>query len=227
MVRSQDDLFGASEGDHYFQRNQAAYNAFNPSQDPPLRLLDLYQVNPKSVLEVGCSSGFRLAAIAERHGARVVGCEPSAEAITAGRLRYPRVEFVQGRASALPFDGPFDLIIVNYVFHWVDRSTLLRSVAEVDRVLEDGGFLVLGDFAPMNRHRRPYHHLPGESVFTYKQDYAAVFLASGLYYPVGMLTGTHSDGALRLRVPEDDRGGHWLLRKTLDENYVERSLTRS
>jgi len=225
VQRSQDDLFAASEGNRYFLRNQEAYNAFNPGQDPPIRLLELYQVRPKNALEVGCSSGFRLAAIAERYGARVVGCEPSAEAIAAGRQRYPKVEFIQARASALPLDGPFDLVIVNYVFHWIDRSTLLRSVAEVDRVVADGGFLLLGDFAPVNRHKRPYHHLPGESVFTYKQDYAGVFLASGLYYPVGMLIGDHSTGDLQSCVPEDDRAGHWLMRKTLGENYVERTLT--
>jgi hypothetical protein len=100
----------------------------------------------------------------------------------------------------------------------------LRSVAEIDRVLGEGGLLLVGDFAPSNRLRVRYHHLPESAVYTYKQDYAAVFLASGLYQPVGLLTGDHAGPGRGVGVSENDRIGTWLLRKAPQETYVERLL---
>ena len=42
---------------------------------------------------------------------------------------------------------------------------MLRSVAEIDRVLPDGGFLLIGDFYPSLPQRVRYHHLPDQDVF--------------------------------------------------------------
>ena len=117
----------------------------------------------------------------------------------------------------------FDLVIINFVFNWIDRSNLLRSVAEIDRLLVDGGFLIIGDFLPSNLTKVRYHHLPEKEVYTYKQNYAATFLASGLYHPVSLLTSHHTSRALNAEATEDQRAGAWLLRKMVREQYVERS----
>jgi SAM-dependent methyltransferase len=213
MANTQGEIFLEFEGDHWFERNRGALSAFDPTEDLPLRVLELYRLNPRRVLEVGASNGFRLAAIGERYGAQTVAVEPSEEAIRDGRQRYPQVEFVRGRADATGLQQPFDLVIVNFVFHWVDRALLLRSVAEVDCLLVDGGFLVIGDFYPMIRARVPYHHLPGHGVFTYKQDYAAIFLASGLYRPLCLLTGHHARKGPSLVEDDRDTIACHLLRK--------------
>lgn len=110
---------------------------------------------------------------------------------------------------------------MNYVLHWIDRRNLIRSIAEVDRLVVDGGFLIIGDFFPANATRVPYHHHPGHGVYTYKQDYAAVFLASRLYKTIGLLTGEHASHTLHANVSEHDCIGAWLLRKTIQEVYVE------
>lgn len=190
----------------------------------------LYGLRPRRVLEVGAANGVRLAAIAEACGADVVALEPSKAAIADGRARFPGVEFVRGSAHAIPLDEPFDLVIVNFVFHWIDRRSLLRSVAEVDRLLAEGGFLILGDFLPSNLVKVPYHHLPGGDVHTYKQSYAATFVGSGLYHAVCLLTDAHAPrqdraaSSLTADAPEHERIGAWLLRKALDEHYVEVEL---
>jgi SAM-dependent methyltransferase len=172
------------------------------------------------VLEVGAANGFRLAMLAERYGARAVGVEASAAAIADGSERYPAVELRRGATGALPVDEMFELVIVNFVFHWVDRSSLLASVAEIDRALADGGCLVLGDFLPGNRLRRSYHHRPEAGLWTFKQDYAAPFLASGLYQPLALLAGGHGSAELRVSATEDERVGTWLLRKQLTDLYM-------
>lgn len=225
MPSNQDQIFAAFEGDNWFKRNRDALEQFNPETDLPLKLMSLYQLRPCKVLEVGAANGFRLAVVSERYGSKVVAIEPSLEAIRDGKARFPSIEFVRGEAYELPLQGLFDLIIINFVFHWIDRTHLLRSVAEIDRLLGDGGFLIIGDFFPSNLVKVEYHHLSQQEIYTYKQNYAATFLASGLYHQVGLITANHSSRTLTGDVEEDERIGVWLLKKNFREHYVKRPLT--
>jgi SAM-dependent methyltransferase len=224
MQSNQDQVFAASEGDKWFFRNQHTLERFDPDTDFLLKLMDLYQLRPRRTLEVGSANGFRLAAIAERHGSKVIGVDPSSEAILHGKASFPTVEFVVGTAASIPLQECFDLIIVNSVFHWIDRTNLLRSIAEIDRLLINGGCLLLGDFLPSNLVKVRYHHLTDREIYTYKQSYAATFLASGLYHPLALLTWDHASRSLAADASEDDRFGAWLLRKSLNDLYVERSF---
>lgn len=221
MRSSQEQIFAAFEGDQWFKRNKDGLERFDPAADFSLKVMELYRLHPRRVLEVGAASGFRLAAISQRYGARVVAVEPSVEATLHGKTSFPGVEFVRGQAYAIPLQASFDLIIINFVFHWIDRTHLLRSVAEIDRLLVDGGFLIIGDFYPANLTKVRYHHLAEQELYTYKQNYAATFLASGLYHPVGLITADHSSKAPMGEVGEAERVGVWLLRKALMEHYVE------
>jgi SAM-dependent methyltransferase len=217
----QDKIFLQSEGDRWFARNCDALSAFDADADLSLRLMKLYGLRPGSVLEIGAASGFRLAAIQRRTGARCVAVEPSAEAIRTGKGNFPSVNFVRGTADAVPLDECYDLVIVNFVFHWIDRLTLLKSVAEVDRLVREGGFLIVGDFQPANRMRVPYHHLKDADVYTYKQDYSELFRSSGLYHPIGLLTAHHASKRLDAAVDENERIGAWLLRKEMRSHYLQ------
>lgn len=220
----QDEVFIRSESDRWFERNQSALDGFDASGDLPLRILDLYDLRPESVIEIGAANGFRLAAIHARTGADVVAVEPSAEATRDGKAKFPCVRFVRATASAVPIGQSFGLVIVNFVFHWIDRSSLLRVVAEVDRLVQDNGYLLIGDFHPSNQLQVRYHHLKAEELFTYKQNYAATFLASGLYHPVALLTGHHAVKTPQAAVAEGDRIGTWLLRKTSCGHYVKAEI---
>jgi SAM-dependent methyltransferase len=221
---SQDGVFAASEGDRWFRRNRAYLESIDLSKDGPLRLIDLYGLTPKRVLEIGAANGWRLAAIAQRLGCKVVAQEPSHAAVAHGRMAHPEVEFIEGTASKIDLQDAFDLIIINSVLHWVDRSTLFATLAEIDRLLADGGHLIIGDFYPTNRLRVRYHHLADDEIYTYKQDYSAMFLASGLYRPVALLTFDHSTRDLQADVGEDERFSTCLLRKATRELYTERGL---
>jgi SAM-dependent methyltransferase len=210
-----------SEGDRWFERNQMALNSFDAAADLPLRLIELYKLRPERVVEIGAANGFRLAAIRSRTGADVVAVEPSERAILNGKASFPFVAFIRGAASSVPLRESFDLVIVNFVFHWIDRANLLRSVAEVDRLVQDGGFLIIGDFYPANFLQVPYHHLNNADLRTYKQNYAATFIASGLYHSVCLLTGDHAGKELDGKAGEDERIGAWLIRKGLQGHYIE------
>ena len=218
---SQDDLFGTFEGNNWFQRNRRVLEHLDSDADLPCRLIEMYALRPKKVLEVGAANGYRLATIGDRYGATTVAVEPSSQAIGDGQSRFPGVRFIRGLAHQVPLAESFDMVIVNFVFHWIDRCNLLTTVAEIDRLLCDGGFLIIGDFLPSNFVRTRYQHIVDADVYTYKQDYASIFQASGLYRVVSLLTGDHSSKALNSEVGEQERIGTWLLRKASGEHYIE------
>jgi len=87
MMRNavQDQIFATFEGDRCFERNKDALERFDPEADFPLKLMQLYRLRPRNVLEVGAANGYRLAAISERYDARVVAIEPSVGAILDGK----------------------------------------------------------------------------------------------------------------------------------------------
>ena len=66
----------------------------------------------------------------------------------------------------------------------MDRSRLFAAIERIDRELKTGGHLIIYDFWPEAPCRRSYHHLPEANVYTWKQDYSALFLASGLYQEI-------------------------------------------
>lgn len=219
----QDEVFWTTEGDKWFRRNRNSL--VDPSrldQDFVLQMLEQLPVRPQNVVEIGASNGYRLAEIQHRYGSRCLAIEPSEEAITDGRQAYPNVEFRRGLAHDLPInsDEAFDVVIVNFVFHWIDRALLMRSVAEVDRVVQEGGYLILGDFLPDFPTRVRYHHLQDQDMYTFKQDYAAIFTDSNIYSTLLYLTYDHEHTKLIPVTNSMIRCVLTCLQKTLDDRYV-------
>lgn len=221
----QKEIFKKQEADQWYLRNKEYLeNEQSVGRDIPLRLIAEYKLTPKKVLEVGAADGFRLAALAKGYKAACTALEPSAQAIAAGKKKYPAVTFVKGTAEALPFkDGAFDLVIINFVLHWLDRIDLLCTVSELDRVLRDGGHLLIGDFYPDHPGKFAYKHVQS-GVYTFTQRYPNIFLASGLYALLGIVTADQRTKAPAPDVPSDRRIGFALLRKSLEGMYEERSL---
>ena len=90
------------------------------------------------VLDVGCGTGRNLPLFDT--GVRVVGLDPTRDALLAARRRPPAVPLVQGDAQALPFrTGAFDTVVSGLVFCSVPDPA--RGLAEVKRVLRSGGTL--------------------------------------------------------------------------------------
>ncbi|GAA5159283.1 class I SAM-dependent methyltransferase [Viridibacterium curvum] len=224
MLTTQDDVFGKSEGDAWFQRNVACLS----DVDHPDRMLDILsrldeREGINSVCEVGCAHGWRLARLPEAlpNVQRRAGFDLSAAAIEDGMRRCPELELRVGGASAPPFHEQFDLVIVNFVLHWVDRSLLLKTLAAVDDLVAPGGWLAVGDFLPDSPCRRRYHHRPDVELYTYKQDYSAAFTATGLYREVSRSVHHHADTGHGLQAADaGDRAVCVLLHKPV-QAYAE------
>ena len=215
---SQDTLFRQGESDRYFERNQEALSAEGLDQrDPVLQVLAAAGVRPASALEVGAANGFRLEALRRRSGCRATAVEPSGAAVANGRRQFPQVRYVQALAHELnDFGaGEFDLVIASFVLHWVERGRLFETAAALDRVLADGGSLVISDFFPDRPERVRYHHRPDADIWTYKQDYAAFWAASALYRVQDRRVYDYRTHELSDTAPPEQRFVVTLLRKDL------------
>ena len=221
---SQDNVFLNSEGDNWFKRNM---NGLEGAQDHDfvINLIQLYNITPKNVLEIGASNGWRLNEINRIYDCNCIAVEPSELAIEAGKEKYPDIEFHRAVANELPFDNDrkFDLVIINFVFHWIGREQLFKSVSEIDRVISDSGFLIIGDFMPDSPNKVKYHHIKDEGVWTYKQDYTRLFTSSNIYKLIGSMTGHHETKKYDPLVDDKSRMAVTLLKKDY-ASYPEQKL---
>lgn len=97
----------------------------------------------RTLLDLGCHSGWLTDQLRIWTGAEVSGIDFSDRAIAYGRRRYPAVLFRLGDlADGLPFpDATFDLVTSFDVFeHLTDTPAALR---EALRVLKPGGYVLL------------------------------------------------------------------------------------
>lgn len=126
----------------------------------------------------------------------------------------------------LPYeDAKFDLVFVNFVFYTLPREYLLRTVSEIDRVLKDGGTLVIGDFFPDKPHARSEKHSLGE--FTYKQYYFEAFTSSNLYHLRERMTYKFGDPCTEIQYiagGDDNMCAIYVLAKSLFERYPFRNI---
>ncbi len=189
----QDQQYLTHEGDDFFRRNFAGRDlpVLRPNKTTILDEINASGIRYSRVLEYGCNYGdllayFRCEGLAEE----CRGVEASGAAVEFGRARYgEKVTFVQGTIADNDINtddslvGRFDLVIVDDVFSWVSRETLLHSAANIDNVLADGGHLFIRDFYPDKRVKNLNHHVADGSVYNYKVpgSHAGLFMATGMY----------------------------------------------
>ena len=190
---TQDMIFQNGEGDRWYERNK---EKLTPKDDFVCCMIENLGVQPHRIVEVGCSNGYRLEYLRKKYHAVCYGYDISCEAIEAGHESFPKIHLEQKALHEISSDETFDLVICNFVLHWVDRSRLIQSMGGIDALVHVGGTLVLGDFNPDYQQKRKYHHLPNEDVYTYKQDYAAFFKATGLYREIAFFTYNHDEHIL-------------------------------
>ena len=209
-MEKQSDVWLETEGNNWFARNGEFLGKKN---DIASSILDIYGIKPRRALEIGCANGFRLAALNERFGTAVTGVDPSVKALEDGKKKYPNVRLMRGMAESFVLEEKFDLVIVNFVFHWVGRDVLLKAAANADGCVEDGGFLLIGDFGTENFLRRSYHHVKDGGMYTYKQRYQDMFISSGSYREIARLTFNHDRYELSADTDSSNIGTICLLRK--------------
>lgn len=143
-----DERYFADLASRYRRRNRFARtrirNVF--SLLPPL--------DGRRVVDLGCGMGTFTIETA-RDGARSVGIDPAAAAVDAAS-RVARAEgvgasFIRADAAALPLEADCaDVVLAADLIEHLDDVTLARILAEVRRVLREGGRLVI--YTPSRTH---------------------------------------------------------------------------
>ncbi|HWS68411.1 MAG TPA: class I SAM-dependent methyltransferase [Steroidobacteraceae bacterium] len=170
----QRDVFLNSEGDAWLRRNESAPGSRDWQTDPICRkLAELSLDGARNVLEIGCADGARLQYLAQKHGHRVAGVDPSEEAVS--RAMQSGIRAIRATADSLPFDcGEFDVVIFGFCLYLCDDVDLFKIALEADRVLADPGWLLILDFEARAPLYKPYHHLNG--IRSRKMDNKSMFL---------------------------------------------------
>ena len=202
-----------SEANNYFERNKVTIEKLSAHNDRVMMLLDMYNLKPKSVVEIGCSNGYRLSFIHQKYQSKVTGIEPSTHAIRDGKKKYPFIKFHPCTCEKTNIRETFDLAIIHFVLHWIDRHELFTCIKKIDGLIEKGGFLVLGDFGTDSFVRVPYHHDTKKEAFTYKMPYWDLFLRSGNYQEIAKFRFVNDSKKLSANFTNKNMGTIVLMQK--------------
>lgn len=219
---NQEDIFLNGEGNNWFKRNKEYIELIEFDWISEV-IKKIRSNNINSILECGCSSGYRLSKLKNIFPKnRIVGFDISQEAIEYGKKKYPEIELYHHKISESFDKGEFDLIICNFVLHWVDRRELASVIANMDKMTSDNGHIIIGDFLPDYNHKNRYHHLSDEVVYTYKQDYSNIFESLGTYKMIGRYVFTNNIKEEKIDISDNDfRASISVLNKNLFGFYKE------
>jgi len=218
---TQDEIFLRGEADAWYKRNAHKLSPGARRDNIAAKFLRRHRLTFKRVLEIGSTNGWRLEMMRkQKPRASYVGVEPSRAAVRAGRKMFPNITLLRGVASALPVKGAFNMVLVIFVLHWVSRGNLLASIAEIDRVTAEGGYLVVSDFLPRAPSKTKYAHLK-RGVSTWKTDYGALFEATGNYRKIERLLFNYDTlKPADARTPERVRAVITLYQKKTGGGYT-------
>jgi ubiquinone/menaquinone biosynthesis C-methylase UbiE len=172
MIQNRKDKDSMVWDNHFCSRKNILSNFLLESfSDPVIDAIFKLGLHPTSVLEIGCANGWRLSAIHDLFHCECLGIDPSPSAINSGMESFSSINLKVGRADHLPF-GTYDLVLFGYCLYLCDREDLFRIASEADRVLMDGGYLIVYDFHP----DEPYKNIcPDSNTFNYKMIYGKMF----------------------------------------------------
>lgn len=104
--------------------------------------LETYQKDAKTILEVGCGTGFVLSGIANTTpDASLTGSEIFLEGLPFASKRVPKASFMQMDARRIPFYEEFDVIGAFDVLEHIEEDKVVLS--QLHKALKPGGVLLL------------------------------------------------------------------------------------
>ncbi len=173
------------EGNEFFKRNKKALcSEEHIKDDILLKKISEKKLENLNILEIGCCQGWRLRLLQKMFPTcKYYGLDPSQQGIDEGN-NYPNntISFSVGTCDDINIyeNDKFDIVMVPFVFMYIDRGLLLKSVSEIDRVLKNNGKLIITDFYSNRQRKNPYKYI--ENTFIYKQNWFEIFQSSKNYF---------------------------------------------
>lgn len=176
----QSEVFTQAEGNAWFARNREHLG----ERDLVSEIIEAAGIKPKRLLEIGCANGWRLLKLADKYKCETWGIEPSMHAMA--EARHNHLPVAQGDAANIRGVLPrwFDLVIYGFCLYLTDPEDWFQIATEGDRVLSDGGYLIVHDFDTTNARpfAQKYEHRP--DVLSYHVDFAQFWLAHPYYHRI-------------------------------------------
>lgn len=180
----QREVWAQGVGDDWFQRNKDALGNRDLASDA----LTSMQFTPTSVLEVGAANGWRLKKLKERYGCTARGIDVSREAVKAAKEAGISVDL--GFAHDLPYsNNSFDTVIFGFCLCFISPEDWMALVSESNRVLRDGGVIILYDFVGTRFIKRRMMNITADSkleekpVYLYNFDWPSLWVSHPGYKP--------------------------------------------
>jgi ubiquinone/menaquinone biosynthesis C-methylase UbiE len=217
---NQTEVFLQSEADSWFERNFSQHVKKDREHDLALQFLLKQDLTNKSVVELGCADGWRLADLNKEFDCSCIGIEPSTKAVEVGQERYgEEIRLLTGTAADTGLENnSADIVIAGFCLYLCDRSELFKIAYEIDRILKEGGLLLIVDFLPPFAYKNPYHHKEGLS--SYKMDYSQMFVWNPEYTMMCLEVADLTNHIAGDNSP-DTRVGLTVLKKSLEFSYPE------
>lgn len=209
--------FLGGEGDAWFERNLERIEKGVESPEWEKLLFGIIPAKSSGdtsgqfLIEIGCSSGHRLARISKLLQRPAIGIDPSKKAIDyATRAHGAQAEFRVGIAQKMPIEASSaEVLFFGFCLYLVPESELESVMEEVARVLIPRGYIAVLDFDSDKSNRRLYSHHP--AVQSYRRD--MVMLFSERYRLVAKLPISIRDGTeqIGLEPNPENRIAAWLF----------------
>jgi SAM-dependent methyltransferase len=114
----------------------------------PVMLPRALRGRPQAALDVGCGEG-RFCRMLNANGVAATGLDPTPALLAQARKCDGHGRYIEGRAESLPFaDESFDLV-VSYL-SLIDIADFAQAIAEMTRVLTQGGRLLIANLTAFN-----------------------------------------------------------------------------
>lgn len=106
-------------------------------------IVSLIPLRPKTILDVGCASGWFLSQISKSYPeALSIGVDVYDKALSYGKKHYPHISFRKSNAEKLPFRShSFDLVISTEVLEHVENPK--KMISEIYRVTKPQGYAII------------------------------------------------------------------------------------
>jgi SAM-dependent methyltransferase len=105
-------------------------------------------VKGKSVLDVGCGSGFFLDFYARKGAGHLAGIDITEASVNAMREKFPSGSFFRMDAcgSREPLDGTFDIVnVFDVLYHIIDDGAFGRAIANIGAWSDKGSWIFITD----------------------------------------------------------------------------------
>lgn len=177
------------EGDNYTMRAMKYHNndmdsLFNKKLEMSERdniemsnIIKKYSTKTDKILDIGCSYGATIKILSRFYpNSSFVGIDTGAETINLANKNVgsSKIKFYVGHSHNLGFiQDKFDVIILSMVLQWIPRSVLIKTISEIDRLLNEGGIVYIWEFLPDKNITSQSKHNGNIRIF--KQDYSKCF----------------------------------------------------